>query len=94
MIVEGYLQDGRCVMRTHGGTVVETVAQRDDRLREEYEERVRRSAPDMLAALEWIVDIADKTYEQDEKLRSDAARQFKRISDKARAVIAKAKDAP
>lgn len=41
-------------------------------------------------ALAWIQDIADKTYEQDEKLRSDAARQFIRISDRA----AKALGAP
>lgn len=36
-------------------------------------------------ALRWIADIADKQYEQDEKLRADGARTLKRLSDRARA---------
>ncbi len=42
----------------------------------------------MRAALEWIAEIADKAYADDPKLRADGARQFKRISDKARAALA------
>lgn len=48
------------------------------------------AAPDMLAALQWIVEIADKNYEQDDKLRATGARTLIRISDKARAAVTKA----
>lgn len=49
------------------------------------------AAPDLFAALEWIADIADKAYEQDEKLRSQGARTLMRISDKASSALSKAR---
>lgn len=48
------------------------------------------AAPDMLEALRWIVEIADKNYEHDDKLRSNGARTLMRISDRAQIEIAKA----
>lgn len=45
---------------------------------------------DLLAALEWIVEIADKNHDEDEKLRANGARTLSRISDKARAAILRA----
>lgn len=41
----------------------------------------------LVAALEWIVAIADKNYEQDDTLRSQGARTLIRISDKAQEAL-------
>ena len=49
------------------------------------------AAPALAEVLEWIADIADKNYEQDDKLRSNGARVLIRISDRARAALAAAR---
>jgi hypothetical protein len=38
-------------------------------------------------ALEWIIFRADQTLDQSEKLRSDDARQIRRIADRAEDVL-------
>lgn len=48
------------------------------------------AAPEMLADLQWIVKIANASYEGDDKLRADGARSLKRIAERARSAIAKA----
>ena len=46
MIVEGTLADGRQVMRTHVGVVIETAEQMRERLADEKRVRLTRAAPD------------------------------------------------
>jgi hypothetical protein len=47
--------------------------------------------PELVEALEWILDIADKNLEQDNKLKAQGARTLRRIGDKAEAALAKCK---
>ncbi len=51
MKIEGSLPDGRLVMKTHVGTVIETKQEMRERLAAARADRLAAAAPDMLAEL-------------------------------------------
>ena len=52
MMIVGTLEDGRRVMRTHGGTVTETSKEMAERLAEARKRQIADAAPELLDALE------------------------------------------
>lgn len=56
--------------------------------------RLTAEREEVVTDLRWIAEIADKNYEQDEKLRSQGARTLIRISDRAGSALSRLTKTP
>lgn len=72
------------------GTAIADIVSTADGEQASANARLMAQAPALVEALEWIVDIAERNYEQDDKLRAQGARTLARIAAKARDAITKA----
>ena len=87
MIIKGVLKDGRQLMQTHGGMVLETLEQMRERQAEEARARVRDAAPELLAACEAVMRCARGEIERPVTERQP----WKEAEHLVKAAIAKAK---
>jgi hypothetical protein len=59
----------------------------DDKAIELERDRLKSQRDELLKALQWIADIAEKQYAQDKNLRAQGARTLKRVFDRATTAI-------